>query len=430
MDAALSILILAAGRGTRMKSPTPKVLFDVCGLPALLHVMRAAESLQPARLAIVVAPDAAAVRQAVAGRAECVQQDEPLGTGHAVRGALAELGITSGDLMVLCADGPLFRADSLSRLLAAHRAAGAAETLLTARVSNPAGLGRVVASAAGAVERIVEELDADAATRALCEVNTGIGVFQLERAAPVIAALDNRNAKGEYYLTDVVAGLCQRGAAVRRVLLDDAGECAMFNSIEELAEVRRRMRERICRFHMANGVDVVDPAATWIDVDVEIGAGTTVLPGSVIGRGVRIGRGCVIGPFAHLRGAAVLEDGAEIGNFVEVKKSRIGAGAKAKHLTYLGDATVGKKANIGCGTITANYDGVHKHATAIGDGAFIGSGTVLIAPAEVGARGVTGAGAVVTRNTRIPEGGVYVGVPARPIAKGAVGAERAPRDSA
>lgn len=399
-----------------MKSPTPKVLFDVCGLPSVAHVVRMAQALGATKTAIVVPPDHAAMRSALGADATFVVQDPPLGTGHAVRLAVEALGSSAGnDVIVLCADGPLYRASSLTALLDTMTATKAAAAILTAQVADPSGLGRIVRSTDDGVERIVEELEADAATRAIREINTGILAFRAEEGVPALLSLSNANRKGEYYLTDIVERLRTAGSRVARSTVTDASECAAFNSIAELAEVRRLLRARILREHMDRGVDVVDPSSTHVDVDVEIGAGSRILPFTVITRGVKIGQNCVIGPFAHLQSATVLDDAAEIGNFVEVKRSRVGKKTKAKHLTYLGDAQIGPGANIGAGTITANYDGKAKHGTSIGAHAFIGSGTVLVAPVEVGERAMTGAGAVVRRGTRVGAGEVWVGVPARKI---------------
>lgn len=415
MERPCSVIVLAAGRGTRMKSSTPKVLFDVCGISSLEHVVRAARGIGAARLVIVLSKDARRLATASeALGATTVVQDPPLGTGHAVRLAVDALPATaSGDVLVLYGDGPLFSAESLAKLLSHHRASGAAETLLTAEVENPSGLGRIVRASDGAVERIVEEIDADAATRSIREINTGILALTVEAAREQLPRLSNANRKGEYYLTDVVAALRASGQTVAAVPVADAREALTFNSIEELSRVRTEMRRRILVSHMENGVDIVDPSTTYIEVDVTIGAGTRILPMTVIAHGVTIGNDCVIGPMAQLREKTQLEDGVEIGNFVEVKKSRIGAKSKAKHLSYLGDAVLGKGVNVGCGTITANYDGKLKHETRIGDGSFVGSGTVLCAPAELERNAMTGAGAVVRPKSVVGESEVWVGVPAR-----------------
>lgn len=414
MERPCSVIVLAAGRGTRMKSSTPKVLFDVCGVSSLEHVVRAARGIGAERLVVVLSKDATRLATAAeALQATPVVQDPPLGTGHAVRLAVEALPAASGDVLVLYGDGPLFSAESLARLLSHHRATGAAQTLLTAEVENPHGLGRIVRASDGAVERIVEEIDADAATRAIREINTGILALTLEAAREQLPRLTNANRKGEYYLTDVVAALRASGKTVAAVPVADEREALTFNDIEELSRVRAEMRRRILVTHMEHGVDVVDPSTTYIDIDVAIGAGTRILPMTVIARGVTIGNDCVIGPMAQLREKTQLDDGVEIGNFVEVKKSRIGAKSKAKHLSYLGDAVLGKGVNVGCGTITANYDGKHKHETRIGDGSFVGSGTVLCAPAELERNAMTGAGAVVRPKSVVGESEVWVGVPAR-----------------
>lgn len=431
MERPCSVIVLAAGRGTRMKSSTPKVLFDVCGISSLEHVVRAARGIGAERLLVVVAKDSPKLEAAVRDLgAVPVVQDPPLGTGHAVRLAVDAIPPDArGDLVVLYGDGPLFSARSLANLLAQHRSSHAAETLLTAVVANPHGLGRIVRGADGTVARIVEEIDADEATRAIREINTGILALELEAAREQLPKLSNANRKGEYYLTDVVADLRASGKKVSAVAVDDEREAFTFNSIEELGLVRAEMRRRINRAHMENGVDIVDPATAYLDVDVTIGAGTRILPMTVIARGVSVGRDCVIGPMAQLREKTQLADGVEIGNFVEVKKSRIGAKSKAKHLAYLGDATLGAGVNVGCGTITANYDGKHKHETRIGDGAFVGSGTVLCAPAEMREHSMTGAGAVVRPKSVVGESEVWVGVPARKL-EGASARRRHEREQA
>ncbi|MBK6940365.1 MAG: NTP transferase domain-containing protein [Planctomycetes bacterium] len=260
-----------------MKSPTPKVLFDVCGLPSVAHVVRLAQALGAARMALVVPPDHAAMRAAIDTDATFVVQDPPLGTGHAVRLAVEALGTSDGtDVVVLCADGPLYRASSLDALLGAMAASAAAGAILTAQVPDPRGYGRIVRSADGGVERIVEELEADEATRAIREINTGIVAFRAEEGLPALRSLSNANRKGEYYLTDIVERLRAAKARVARSMVSDPSECAAFNSIAELGEVRRLMRARILREHMDRGVDIVDPSSTHVDVDVEIGAGSRI----------------------------------------------------------------------------------------------------------------------------------------------------------
>lgn len=428
-----------------MRTDAPKVLFDVCGLPSLLHVVRTCRALQPARLLVVVSEEIRQACQAALDGDPCPQanavrlvvQEPQLGTGHAVAAAYAALPADEsddGDVLVLYGDGPLIEVSSLSRLLEQHRETAAGVTVMTSVREDPTGYGRIVLDGAGRVERIVEELDADTATRELREVNTGILAFAPGIGRRAVAALGNDNAKGEYYLTDTIEWIREQGrqgpagapgSTVERSTLEHAEEVDAFNSLAELANVRRLMRSRILRQHQENGVDIIDPDTTYIDVDVSIGPGSRILPCTVIGAGVSIGKDCMVGPFSHLRIGTRLEDRAEVGNFTETKKTVLGKGSKAKHLTYLGDARIGAATNIGCGTITANYDGKAKHVTKIGDGAFIGSGTVLIAPAEIGDGARTGAGAIVTRNTRVGVRETWIGVPARRLQSGGAGEEGA-----
>jgi bifunctional UDP-N-acetylglucosamine pyrophosphorylase/glucosamine-1-phosphate N-acetyltransferase len=279
---------------------------------------------------------------------------------------------------------------------------------------DPGSLGRVVRGAGGALLEIVEARDADPATLALAEFNTGVYAFDARRLPPALARLPRDNAKGEEYLTDAVNRLAASGDVALLAAADPAALLGV-NTMEDLARATAALGRRVLAEHMAHGVAVVSPEHTVIEVDVEIAPGARILPFTYVQRGCRIGPGAVVGPFARLRGGATLETEAEVGNFVEVKASRLGAGAKAKHLAYLGDATVGPEANIGCGTITANYDGRTKHRTVIGARARIGSGTVLVAPVEVGERAVTGAGAVVPARHDVAPGTTVVGVPARPL---------------
>jgi bifunctional UDP-N-acetylglucosamine pyrophosphorylase/glucosamine-1-phosphate N-acetyltransferase len=411
--------VLAGGQGKRLGCDAPKVMAEISGMPALGYVLDATAALSPTRTLVVVCHKKELVTEWLRQRpgVEAVDQGEALGTGHAVKSAVPRLPGFAGDVLVLFGDGPLLRGETLVALLAAHRARGAAVTMAPARLDDPTGYGRVVRAADGSLDRVVEERDADAATKAIREVHCGLAVFRAPDLFPALAQLGRQNSQKEYYLTDAYALIRAAGGRVELQPLSDAEEALSFNTAAELHECRRRMRARILARHQANGVEIADPETTFVDHDVVIGAGTRILPFSVIRSGVRIGRHCEVGPFSHLRNGAVLEDGAEVGNFVEVKNSTLGAHVKAKHLTYLGDATIGASSNIGAGTITANYDGKLKHRTKIGSRAFIGSGTVLVAPVAIGDGATTGAGAVVTRNQDVAAGTVVVGVPARPIVK-------------
>jgi len=430
MSRPLAVISLCAGLGKRTKVSTPKVLLPLCGRSLAASALAAVAPLQPERMVVVLHHQKEKVQQALEKacapwfpRLEFVDQGVPRGTGHAVQVAMQALADFRGDVLVVYGDCPLVTTATLEQLRqvrgSVHGNArdadrgGAAASVLTAVVAEPAGLGRILRDARGELMAIREDWDCSPEERAIDEINAGFYCFDSEALRPALAGLRPNNAQGEYYLTDVLAALVAEGRAVPTVAVEDAREIQGVNSLADLAVAREVMQERILLEHLANGVLIADPASTWIDHDVQIGPDTRILPCTVIGSGCRLGSGCEVGPFAHLRGGTVLADGAEIGNFVEAKNSRFGASAKAKHLAYLGDAEIGARANIGAGTITANYDGVHKHPTQIGERSFIGSGTVLVAPCEVGDRAMVGAGAIVTRGSKIGADEVWVGLPAR-----------------
>ena len=417
-DSPLSAIVLAAGKGTRMGGPRPKVLHEVCGRPMLHFVLDAVDDLKPACTVVVVGQDRVEIEKSLPAKfnVRFAEQAEPLGTGHAVAAAEAALGDFFGTLLVLYGDTPALRVETLRDLVAACPKGGVA--FLAGELDDPSSYGRIVRDAAGRFLGIKEEREATASERGIREANLGAYAFDAKRLFAELRELlaaPRKNEKAEYYLTDVVGRFEKGGAEVAVRRTTDPEAWLGVNSARDLARVRRVVQDRILARHLARGVRVVDPATTYIDWDVDIGEGTVVHPCTVIDRGVRIGPNCEVGPFAHLRSETVLRDGVEIGNFVEVKKSVVGAGAKAKHLTYLGDAEVGPAANVGAGTITANWDGRNKHKTTIEEGAFVGSGTVFVAPSTLGRGAKTGAGAIVTRGTRIPEGETWVGVPARPL---------------
>lgn len=429
-----TVVVLAAGQGTRMRSPKPKVLHELCGRPMLHWVLDQACALEPDRVLVVVGHGADQVRASIdAGgfeRVTCVHQAEQKGTGHALQVCLPELGDDPGRVMVLYGDMPLVRPESLAELCAQQAALADAEgrpgaAILTALPEDPRAFGRILRDGDDRVVGIVEEKDATPEQREIGEVNLGVYVFPGADLVRLLPALSNDNAQGEYYLTDLIHALVDEGRPVDGTVLFDEDEAIGVNSLGHLAEARFVIQFRILEEHLANGVAIEDPQTTYIDWGVTIGAGTRILPCTVIRSGVTIGAGCEVGPFSHLRVGTVMDDGAEIGNFTESKKSTIGAHTKAKHLSYLGDAVIGERANIGAGTIFANYDGREKHTTTVGDGAFIGSGTVLVAPGRVGAGATTGAGAIVTRGADVPAGEVWVGVPARPIQRKAEAAPAA-----
>ncbi|SDU03365.1 bifunctional UDP-N-acetylglucosamine diphosphorylase/glucosamine-1-phosphate N-acetyltransferase GlmU [Geopseudomonas guangdongensis] len=435
---SLEIVILAAGQGTRMRSALPKVLHPVAGKAMLGHVIDTARALNPQRIHVVIGHGADAVRERLAAAdLNFVLQEQQLGTGHALAQALPF--IQAERVLVLYGDVPLIEAPTLERLLA--QAAPEQLALLTVELADPSGYGRIVRDAAGRVTAIVEQKDASAEQRAIREGNTGILALPGARLADWLGRLSNRNAQGEYYLTDVIAMAVADGLTVATAQPEDAMEVQGANDRLQLSQLERHYQQRAARRLMAQGVTLLDPAR--FDVRGEVTAGrdvvidvNVILEGRVvIEDGVEIGAHCVIrnstlrrgavvkahshldgaelgegadcGPFARLRPGSVLGAGAHVGNFVELKNAVMGAGAKAGHLAYLGDAEIGAASNIGAGTITCNYDGANKHRTVIGEDAFIGTNNSLVAPVTIGAGATTAAGSVIT--SAVPDSALAVG---------------------
>lgn len=419
MGASGTVVILAAGQGTRMRSTLPKVLHPLCGRMMLGYVVDQALSLEPSSVQIVVGKGAEEVERRVRGAFGerpfgFVRQAEQRGTGHAVQCALPSLG--GGPALVLYGDMPLLRSETLRKLCDLRARSGAAAALLTSWPDDPRGFGRIVRNSSGeSVERIVEERDATPDERAIREVNAGVYSFAPGVLQEFVPSVKDENAQGEFYLTDVAAALVAAGREVLPLVVDDIEETIGVNTLRHLAEARAAIQFRILERHLEAGVQIEDPSTTFVDWNVEIGEGTTIFPCTVIRGPARIGKGCEVGPFTHLRPGTVLADQSEVGNFTETKNAVVGRGTKAKHLSYLGDVDIGTDVNIGAGTIVANYDGKTKHRTLIGDRAFVGSGSILVAPVEVGADATTGGGAVVTRNSKVSPGETWVGVPARPL---------------
>lgn len=425
---ATRVVILAAGLGKRMKSARPKVLHPICGRPMVSYVIDQALALRPEQVLLVVGHGSQELEVALAAAGQrdsvtLVRQEPQLGTGHALQCCQAELAGARGRVVVLYGDMPLLSAESLAKLLEAQQEAEGGASMLTAFPEDARGFGRILrqddpsAPRFGDVLGVVEEKDATTEQRDIPEVNLGVYCFDAEALSEALPRLSNANAQREYYLTDVVGMLVAAGKPVVGVELEDLDESIGVNTLAHLAEARWAMQMRILEEHLANGVYIEDPATTYVDHGVEIGVGTRILPCTVIRAGVRIGAGCEVGPFTQLRAGTVLEDGAEVGNFTECKNARVGAHAKAKHLAYLGDATIGPRTNIGAGTIFANYDGKAKHHTTVGANVFVGSGTVVVAPNTIGDSATTGAGAIVTRDAGIGPGEVWVGVPARRLSR-------------
>ena len=408
---SLAVIVLAAGEGTRMRSARPKVLHEVARRPMIGHVLDQVAALKPARTLVIVGKDMDAVEAAVAP-AEAVVQSPPLGTGHAVKVALDHLGDWSGTILVVYGDTPLITAATLAALLAElHRKPAAAAAVLGMRPADAAAYGRLLLDGKGNLEAIVEARDASDAERALTLCNSGVMALDGRHAAELVGAIANSNAKREYYLTDVVA-LARRRGLPCRALEAASEELLGVNSRLELAAAEAAMQQRLRRMHMAAGVTLIDPASVFFSADTAIGRDSVIEPSVVFGPGVVVGEGveiramshiegagigdrAVVGPFARLRPGAELAPEVHVGNFVEIKAARLGAGSKANHLSYVGDAVVGSHVNIGAGTITCNYDGFVKSITRIGDGAFIGSNTALVAPVRVGTDAIVAAGSVI-----------------------------------
>ena len=428
-------IVLAAGRGTRMRSRTPKVLHTVGGVPLVGHAARALVEAGCSTVVFVTGFGAEAVEAAVGAElpegveAIFARQDPPRGTGDAVARALAVLPRRDGTVLITNGDLPLLRGSTLTGLLRHHRDAGAALTVLALDLEDPRGYGRMRVGPDGEILGVVEEQDATEAERRIRTVNGGLYAAELGDLAPALTAWcsaeearlqEGGEGPAEIYFPPILGPIREAGGRVQAAPLpcDSVSELQQVNDRVELARAESLLRARLVAAHQRAGVTVVDPSQTWIECDVEIGPETTIHPGSVLRRGVRVGAECEIGPHAHLREGTVLEDDVKIGNFVEVKRSTIGRGTRAKHLTYLGNGEIGRGVNIGAGTVLANYDGERKSTTVIEDGAFIGSGTIIVAPARIGAGARTGAGAVVTRGSEVPAGETVLGVPARarPIA--------------
>jgi bifunctional UDP-N-acetylglucosamine pyrophosphorylase/glucosamine-1-phosphate N-acetyltransferase len=411
------VVILAAGEGKRMKSSLPKVMHEVAGKPMVNHVVDAARPLKPQRIIVVIGRERPQVRTILAKDVRAVFQEKPLGTAHAVKAAIKDIPATARDIMVLYGDTPLVTPDVVCALYESHRTQSASCTVLTTYLDHPRGYGRMLRNDADQVIGIVEDKDATAAQKLIREVNTGMYCFRKDDLLNALAHVQASQKSGEFYLTDVVSWLFHRGQKVSGCVADDAQEVLGVNSQRELAEASCVVRRRVVESHIAAGVTIVDPVTTFIDPSARIGPGTKVYPFTCIEKDVVVGRDCSLGPFCHLREQATLEDGCSIGNFTEIKNSKLGAGTFMRHMSYLGDTTVGKKVNIGAGTVVANFDGKNKNKTVIKDGAFIGCDAVLVAPVVIGKKALVGAGSVVTRQHHVADGATVVGVPARELKK-------------
>jgi len=440
---------MAAGLGTRMKSQRAKVLHELGGAPLIAHVVRAAQALEPRSIITIVGHQAEEVERAVLAEAgelaSFVIQEKQRGTGDAVESARRILEDSDSLVLVLSGDVPMIRVETLQKLIEHHLNTGAACSILSVRLENPTGYGRIIRDNDGRFRKIVEQRDATEDERQVREINSGIYCFEAKALFDALRKIEPKNDQGEYYLTDVAEIILASGGVVSVYLISDPREVSGINTRAELAEFENLIRRSaIRRLMIESGVTFIDPSHAYISPEAQVGRDTIIHPNVTIEGKTVIGEGCVIragaritnsrlgdnvtvkdhsvivdsqvesncsvGPFAHLRMNALLEEKATVGNFVEVKKSRLKRGAKAMHLTYLGDATIGERTNIGAGTVTCNYDGVNKHETIIEDDVKIGSDTMLVAPVRVGARSKTGAGSVVTRD--VPPDSLVAGVPA------------------
>jgi bifunctional UDP-N-acetylglucosamine pyrophosphorylase/glucosamine-1-phosphate N-acetyltransferase len=444
----ITAVLLAAGQGTRMKSDLPKVLHPLCGKPMLWHVLEALKSVTTEKSVVVVGHGAEEVRKYVGDSAECVLQEPQLGTAHAALQAESLLRDKTDYVIVTYADMPLLRGETFKQLLETQRLNAGPLSLLTVIADDPRGFGRIVRKVDGTVEAIVEEYVATPEQREIKELNVGAYCFKAEWLWDALHRIEKNPKKGEYYLTDIVELAVRGNLPVQALVHDDFIETIGINTRIHLSEAEAALRTRINHEHMLNGVSIMNPACTYIEVGVKIGKDTTILPntylhgntvigeGNMIGpntiiRNTTIGNACKIlasvlegavleddvdmGPFARLRKGAHLKSHVHMGNFGEVKDSTLHEGVKMGHFSYIGNANIGARTNIGAGTITANYDGEKKNPTEIGEDAFIGSDTMLIAPLKLGDGARTGAGAVVTKN--VPEDTLVVGMPARAIRK-------------
>lgn len=435
----LRAVILAAGKGTRMRSKLPKVLHKVGGKPMLQHVLDAADAAGAAEKIVIVGHEAELVEAMVGEQGKIVLQAEQLGTGHAVMQTQDALADFKGTVMILCGDTPLLDGAELKKFYEAHVQSGAAATVLTAHMDNPFGYGRIVRDAEGNVQGIVEEKDADAQQKLIKEVNTGIYCLECPLMFEVLSTLTCDNAQGEYYLTDVLTKLNAAGRKVGGVVTEDSDMVMGINSRRQLAEAESVMRERILGKLMDAGVTIMDPGSTFIESSVKIGRDTIIYPFTWLEGTTEIGEDCEIGPnvrftnvkigsgnhlqfmyghdcqvcdgvtagpYVHLRPDTVIGNKVKIGNFVEVKNSHIGVGTKLPHLTYIGDSDIGSGVNMGCGCITVNYDGKKKYRTVIEDNAFVGCNTNLVAPVTVRAGSYIGAGSTITKE--VPENSLAI----------------------
>lgn len=420
MKKDIAVIILAAGKGKRMKSSQPKVLHTVAARPMLGYVLDLAASVKPRYKICVLGYKSELVREYIRKEApgfKIVIQKKLLGSGDALKQAGSILKNFKGTVLVLYGDNPLLEAQALKKLIRQHQQRANQATLLLADLDKPAGYGRIIRDNNNNICGIVEELQANDFEKDIKEINTGIACFDKEVLFRALSRVKLNPRKKEYYLTDVVGILHKQKALIGSLKIEDFRQANGINSHSQLSQAERIMQERLLLALQDKGVIIIDTSSTRVCWDTRIQAGTTVFPFTVIERNVKIGKNCRLGPFCHLRNGVVIQDNSVIGNFTEISRSKIGKGTIAKHFCFLGDSRIGNNVNIGAGTVTANYDGKRKSVTKIGDKVFIGSNTTLVAPLKLGKRSSTGAGSVLVKNRNVPCDTTVIGVPARPLKK-------------
>jgi len=414
----LRTIILAAGKGARMKSVTPKVLHSVCGKPIIQYVLDVAKALGSLKTYVVLGHKSEVVKNALEGQIVPVDQPKILGTADAVKCVSKYFKNYRGDILILCGDTPLLDKATVKRVVQKHKKSKAVCTFLTTVVHNPKGYGRIIRGEDGSAVAIREDKDADGCERDIAEINVGVYCCQGKELFKALSEIKINKKKKEFYLTDLIEFLYEKGLKVETVETEDPTEGLGVNTREDLAVAEGILRQKILSEFMLEGVTITDPSTTYIDASAKIGNDTVVHPFTFIEGDVRIGNNCQIGPFARLRSGTRISDKVEIGNFTEVSRSKIGSKTFMKHFSYIGDSLVGENVNIGAGVVTANFNGQQKNTTKIDDGAFIGSDSVLVAPVRIGKKAIVGAGSVVVKGKSIPDGCVAVGIPAKIISKG------------
>lgn len=413
----ITAIILAAGKGERMRSGLPKVLHPICGRPMLQYSLDLVKSLKIKNIVMVLGYRHAKIKKLLPKTVKIVIQKNPRGTADALKVTARFLKDFKGELLILYADHPLFKKETIEDLIKHHIRNRLDATLLTAKTDGPWGYGRILRDEFGNICEIVEENKANAFQKDIKEINLGASCFNKKKIFAVLKYIKADNPKREYYLTESVGILYKGDALIESVRISDINEARGVNCYSDLAKANRIMQDRIHLYLMQKGVRIFDPSSTFIDWDARISPSAIIYPFTVIERNVKIGKNCSIGPFCHLRPGTVVKDNVVLGNFVETVRSKIGSRTKVKHFSYLGDGRIGQDVNIGAGSVTANFDGRKKNITVIKDKAFIGSDTVLVAPVKIGKSSITGAGSVVTRGRSIPDGKVVAGVPAKILKK-------------